>query len=236
VRILGLPEAFFFLLLGAALAPVLTLTPILQYMGWFIASLSHEMGHSLAAWFCGCPAFPAIRIDGHAAAFHQSQVMVLALGIMAGLAFAAWTFRARRKLMAVLGVCALVYPAIAFTDAREVLHLFAGHLGELAFAVICVWRAMSGGFSRSPVERGTYAMLGWYLVGKNIFLCGGLIWSGIARAEYASNGSFGLTNDYIRLANDWFHTPVQSIAALMLVVSLLALPLGVLIWRFRPGR
>ena len=47
--------------MGALLAPVFSLTPILQYMGWFLGSLCHEIGHSVVAWVFGMPAFPAIR-------------------------------------------------------------------------------------------------------------------------------------------------------------------------------
>ena len=54
--VMGIPVPFLYLFLGAVLAPVFLLHPILGYMGWFIEALVHEMGHTLAAWFFGCPA------------------------------------------------------------------------------------------------------------------------------------------------------------------------------------
>jgi len=234
-RVMGLPSSVLLLMIGAALAPVFTFTPLLKYMGWFIKSLAHEMGHSLAGWFFGCPAFPAIRLDGHAAAFHQGQIFILAFCVMAALCYSVFHFRSNRKLMIVLAVCTLAYPAIAFTRTMDLFHLFAGHLGELALAVICIWRAMSGGFSSSMIERGVYSVLGWYLASANAVLCGKLLWSQAARSDYASSGSFGLTNDYIIIAENYFNTSVQSIAVIMLIISLLAIPLGVLLQRFYPG-
>src|SRR3954469_8377582 len=65
--------------IGLVTAPVFAWTPILQYMGWFLASLVHEMGHAAFAWFCGMPAVPAISIAGYAAAVHSDQSMFLAL-------------------------------------------------------------------------------------------------------------------------------------------------------------
>ena len=47
----GLPRSMAFLLMGVPLALVFTLTPVLQYMGWFLGSLTHETGHCAVAWF-----------------------------------------------------------------------------------------------------------------------------------------------------------------------------------------
>ena len=85
---------------GVLLAPVLTLTPILQYMGWFLGSLCHETGHVAAAWAMGCPAFPAIRLDGHAAALHREQQPLLVASAIAGLLAIAWASRRRPARLA----------------------------------------------------------------------------------------------------------------------------------------
>ena len=59
--------------IGLVTAPIFALTPVLQLMGWFFASLVHEMGHSGFAWVCGMPSIPAISPTGHAAALHGDQ-------------------------------------------------------------------------------------------------------------------------------------------------------------------
>src|SRR5687768_14230403 len=55
-------EPWIYLAIGLATAPVFALTPILGFMGWFLASLVHEMGHAAFAWVCGMPAIPAISL------------------------------------------------------------------------------------------------------------------------------------------------------------------------------
>src|ERR1051326_697056 len=42
-----------FLAAGLLLAPVLTFTPLLQYMGWFLASLFHESSPAAIGWALG---------------------------------------------------------------------------------------------------------------------------------------------------------------------------------------
>jgi len=215
--------------LGLLAAPILTLTPILRYMGWFLESLVHETGHVAFAWLAGCPAFPGIRLDGHAAAVHSGQQVGICVVVLAGLVCGAWRFRRTRALLVAFGAAALLYPLYAFTGLKEVFFLTGGHLGELAFATIFLWRAMVGGFTPNPLERVLYATLGFYLVGRNVWLAGGLLFSPEVQGWYASSGSFGLTNDYLRLANDVLHTGLGTVAGAMLVVTLLVAPLAWLV-------
>lgn len=227
-------EPWLFLGLGAITGPVFGLTPMLGYMGWFLASLVHEMGHAGFAWFCGMPAFPAIALDGHAAAMHGEQSPALVIGIALALAAVAWHKLAGRTRWIAVGIAGFLYPAFAFSSAREVLHLLAGHGGELAFATLALWKCLDGGFTRSKPERLLYGTVGWFLVGRNAFLCFGLMTSEAARAEYDTSGSFGLTNDYQRIAEDLLYWRLESVAALMLVATLLVVPLAIaltFLWR-----
>jgi len=213
--------------LGAVAALVFTLTPLLKYMGWFLASLVHEMGHCAAAWAVGCPAFPAIRLDGHAAAVHGDQSTIFALGIWVGLGFFTWRRRDNRSVLVAGGAATLVYPLLAFTGVREWIFLLAGHLGELAIAGVFFWRAFVGGFTRSRAERVAYAACAWYLLAANIWLSGGLLFDEGVRQWYRGSGSFGLVNDYLRLAGS-LHVGLSAVAFTMLLVSLAVLPLA---WR-----
>jgi hypothetical protein len=206
--------------LGAAIAPAFAFLPIVSMMGWFLASLCHEIGHTVVAWLFGMPAFPAIRLDGHAASVHQPQKTFLVLLIWAGLAWIAWRARNRIALLVPAAVLVVLYPLLAWTESREVLHLLGGHLGECAFAAVFLWRALDGGFSDSKIERVLYAGLASFLLGHNVTLCFGLMTSAIAVDQYRNNGSFGLTNDYLRLAEDILHCPLSTVAAIMLVVAL----------------
>jgi hypothetical protein len=53
-----------------------------------------------------------------------------------------------------------------------------------------------------------------------------------ARATYHENGSFGFTNDFLRVANEVLGCSLQTVAAFMLVASLAVVPVSILLWRF----
>jgi hypothetical protein len=200
-------------------------------MGWFLSALVHEMGHSASAWLMGMPAFPAIRLDGHAAAIHGAQ-MPLLCGLILGVAAAtAWKLPVRAWRYGALAALAIGYPLLAFTSAKELLFLLSGHLGEMVFAGIFLWRALVQGFTGSRFERVLYATLGWYFVGKNVGLTLGLARSDAAREHYAANGSFGLTNDYIRAAEDVLGWPLESLALAMTLPALVVPPLALWLGR-----
>ena len=148
-------------LIGAGLGALAQLFFVGGYITWFLGALCHEMGHTAVALFCGSFAYPAIRLDGHAAAFHQEPSTVAALCIWAALAWLAWRFRSDRGWLILFLVATALYPLVAFTELREYVHLAAGHLGELVFATIFFWRAMKGGLTANPVERPLYSALAW---------------------------------------------------------------------------
>jgi hypothetical protein len=216
----SVPEDLRYLAIGLGLAPVLAATPLLQYMGWFLESLFHETGHAAAGWALGCPAYPAIRLDGHAAAVHAPQVWFLCAGWMVLLAALAWGSRKNHVRLAIFGGALLLYPLIAFTSAQDAVFLLAGHVGELVFATILLVQAVDGGLSGEPLERSAHSMVGWYLVGSNVWLCGGLLFSESARSGYETSGSFGLENDLLRLSNEVLPLSLGTIAGTILVLAL----------------
>lgn len=224
------PDPRFVMALGLLLAPVLASLPLLQYVGWFLASLVHETGHCVSGWTFGLPAVPAIRLDGHAAAVHGEQKLLLVAVVQGLLGWIAWSLRYRPRGRLVATGIFLLYPVLAFTEARELIHLLAGHAGELVFAGVFFYRALSGGFTESVAERVTYAMCAWYLLGRNLVLDFGLMTSESARAAYVGAGSFGLTQDFVR-AGRLLGWPLSGVGALMLLLSLLTLPLAWWVWR-----
>jgi hypothetical protein len=217
---------------GLVLAFAFTLAPPLRFMGWLLGSLFHETGHVAFAWYVGCPAFPAISLAGHAGAFHkpQSALMLFVVAVLL-LAFAAWAWREGRWRRLATGLI-LVWPLLAFVDGlRDLGFLLSGHLGELTFAGIFLVRARTGSSTELEAERPLYACLGWFLVARNVALTGGLVLSAAARSAYLGNGSFGMLNDYARIAFHVLHVPLQAVAFGMLLVSLLVVP--VVLWLTR---
>jgi len=224
-------EPWIFLALGLVTAPVFALTPILQYMGWFLASLVHEIGHAAFAWLCGMPAVPAISLAGHAAAVHGEQQLVVVAAVAALSVYGLTRLCEGRARAVAIAVALAAHLSVALTPARELLHLLAGHGAELAFSGLCLWKALDGGFTGSRTERALYGTVGWYLLGRNALLCWGLATSGSARGAYAENGSFGLTNDYLRAADEVLGWRLESVAAAMLVACATVLPLAIGAWR-----
>jgi hypothetical protein len=226
-------EPWFYLGIGIATAPVFALTPYLQYMGWFLASLVHEMGHAAMAWLFGMPAIPAISLAGHAAAVHGDQQIIVIAVVIIALAMGAWRMLEGVPRWIALALILVVHPLLAFTSGKDLLFLLAGHGGELVFATLALFKALDGGFTDSKLERALYGTVGWFLAGKNVFLCFGLMTSASARAHYDENGSFGLTNDFLRVAHDAVGCSLEVVAALMLVASVLTVPAAILLWRWR---
>ncbi len=204
-------------------------TPLLAGMGWFLAALFHETGHFVVDLLTGCPAVPTISLSMQGCTVNLSQVWPLALfmqGVVAWLAWKAWPLPLLRW-PALAG--AVLLPLVAWNDAaRATAIALGGHLGELTFAGVALWRARTGGFTSSAAERTLYGCVGWYLVGRNVLMCAGLIWDAAARERYAGSGSYGLTNDYIRVAEDCLDWQLGSVAGLMLVVALAVFPLSLL--------
>jgi len=124
----------------------------------------------------------------------------------------------------------LLYPALAFTDAKEIVHLLAGHLTELVFATIFFWRALTGGFVQKDAERPLYSAWAWLLMGRCIILFGSLVFTEAGRQAYASGGSFGMVNDLLRVAAH-LDMKLATVAIPMLLLSLLPLPLAFLLAR-----
>lgn len=233
-RTLRVPVGWVHLGAGLLIALVFTLTPALRFMGWLLGSLFHETGHVVFAWFVGCPAWPAISLQGHAAAFHKPQSAAVLVGIGLLLGIGVWqAWRAGRWRGLATGAL-LLWPVCAFFETpRELGFLLSGHLGELAFGGVFLWRARTGEAIEREAERPLYASLGWFLVARNVVLCFGLAFVESARAWYHASGSFGLTNDYVRVAQQVIHVPLEAVAIFMLLVSLSVVPL-VLAATWRP--
>ena len=96
---------------------------------------------------------------------------------------------------------------------------------------MCLWKTLDGGFTDSRLERGLYGTVGWFLLGSNVRLCLGLMFDASSRVAYAENGSFGLTNDMLRVADEVLGSRLQSVAFLVLLASLAVLPAALGLWK-----
>jgi hypothetical protein len=202
---------------------------------WFLCALPHEMGHATIGCLLGHPSAPAISLQGHAwtgvGELRTWLVWVMAIGFATG----AGVLRRTLPACIPLAVMAVLIPLVAFTKAADVLISVGGHAGELAFATWCYTMAWTGGRTDTPQERGACAMAGGLVQFANLKLTFGLLTSFEARDLYENNGSLGMKNDYLVLAEDLLCCNLRSVAMFMFVLALLPLPLGLLIgwWRNR---
>lgn len=226
-------EPTLYLAVGIPLAFVFTWTPILGFIGWFLASLVHEVGHSAFGWITGHPSVPAIALTGNAVAVHSAPMLIVRLAVVVGVVAAAYHGLQGRARVVAIASFLPIYALLALTPLCEIGFLASGHLGELVAGSVCLWRAAGGAECHSRAERAAYSMLGWFLIGDNILLSFGLAFSAAARAEYATNGSFGLTNDYLRLANDHLGVPLEAVGLVMglLALAVPAATIGAFAWR-----
>lgn len=209
-----------FLALGVPLAFAFGLTPILQFMGWFLGALFHEIGHSAVAIFSGRPALPRISLGGHGVTTYTEPVWIMQVAVVAGTLGLMRSFLAPRGRIIAFAALVTVYPLMVWTGFGQFMITIGGHLGELSIGAIFLWRCLDGDECHHDAERAAYGMVGWYLCGKNTLLSFGLAFSENARQAYSGSGSFSLTNDYIRIANDIVGTSLESVGFVMGVLSL----------------
>ncbi len=210
-----------FLALGVPLAFVFGLTPLLQFIGWFLEALFHEIGHSAVAIFSGRPALPKISLGGHAMTAYAHPVWIMQVAVFVGSLGLIRSFLEPRGRIIAVAALVVVYPLMVWTGFGEFMILSGGHLGELAIGAVFLWRCLDGEECHHDAERAAYGMVGWFLCGQNILLSFGLAFSSDARAEYAGSGSFGLTNDYIRIADNVLGTSLETVGFTMGVLGLM---------------
>ena len=229
VKICGIVPWAFYLILGIILAPVLSLTPLLKYLGWIFTSIIHEGGHTFYALFVGCPAFPRISLLGAAATTHHQQYPFLCIIIFCCMGYGLykiWSYPFWRYLLIVLLV---FYPFLVINShLKEWGHLLSGHLGELLIAGIFIWRAVTGISTGGEVDRAAYGAMGWYLIIHNAYLCYGIAYIPSVRTWYQNNSSYGLVNDYIRAAAS-MGVNIKVVVLSMLAVSIAVAPVAIML-------
>jgi len=107
-------------------------------------------------------------------------------------------------------------------------------VGELTLAGVFFWRGWTGWLVGGTLDRIATAAVAWYLTLNNAYLCYGIAYVPAIRNKYYSSGSFGLTNDYVRIAEECFRCPIKFVVLPMLAVAV-AVPV-VSIWMAKMHR
>lgn len=218
---------------GAGSALVVMLLPFTRFVASYLAILVHELGHAVAGWVFGYPAIPAFDfLFGGGITFHTGRNGAMLFCVYALFAAAAWWARRRPTLLLLIGIGAVLHVILGFTRGHEAIQIAAGHLAELAFAGLFLYRALDGRALRTPAERPAYAFAGSFLALNAIVFAWRLATSAAARVEYGAAKGGGHWMDFSRLANEFLGCEVDAVARLYLVLAVVTPALAWMAWRW----
>lgn len=208
------------LALGFAAAVIVSLASFLTYLFSFFAVLVHEMGHALAGWLFGYPSIPSFDFFyGGGVTIHQGRIIAISVLVYAAIGVGAFLFRRNMIMLALAALVAMVYTVLAFTSVHQVLIIALGHGTELIIAAVFLYRAISGRSLIQKAERPVYAFVGFFLVIYNVAFDYRLITDTGFRFEY-EYAKGGMEMDFTRLAYEYLHTELVTVAEVFLVLSL----------------
>lgn len=225
-------EAWRALGIGFALAAILSIVPWTGILFNPLVTLVHEMGHAATAWLFGYPAIPSFDFSeggGVTATFDRipSLLVVPYALLLAGL------WKVRHHFPSVISVVCvgLGYTVMAFGRWHSMAMVAMGHGGELVMIAVFMHRAMSGTSLLQADERPAYAMCAFliWLHDTKFFLS--LARNPDTQSWYAEGKSYA-DNDLTILAADYFNASVARLALIFFLLSLIALLLPRLLYKY----
>lgn len=183
---------------GAGVALVVSFLPFVSFLLHPIVTLVHEIGHTAVLWLYGYPAIPAFDFGhGGGVTMSQNERSIPIVGaVVGGVAFFAWTQRESPSRRVLAGAAFVVY-VLFFGGAREAwLISVMGHGGEIAFAGLFLYRALTGWGVRVAAERPLYAFLAFYILFRDLSFAWALAGSAYQRSVY-QEGKGGLDHDFV---------------------------------------
>ena len=219
---------------GGVVALVALQFPLLRTALSGLTTLVHEMGHAACGWLFGYPSIPAFDFDyGGGVTLQQDRIPLLVGAVIAAACYGAYALRERPRLRNALIAGLALYVPLALTRGHEMLIVAMGHGGELSFATLALHRALSGRGCAAPAERPLYGLVGWFLVFSGVAFAWQLRTSDIHRELYEAAKGGGHWMDFSRLAEEFWHVPLEAVAAGFLLFCLLPPALALWFQRLR---
>ena len=209
------------LLIGAPIGVVCFALPFLDFVLGYLSILVHELGHAIAGWLMGFPSVPAFDFvygGGVTILDERNAGVLIVLGALWAWAF--WRLRRNALGLACCGVLLAAHALLAFTPAHETLHMAAGHLSELVFAAIFLYRALSGAGCFVDAERPLYAGAATFVLLKAAGFAGRLMSDAEFRGLYEEAKGGGKWMDLSRIAEQ-FGLSLRTVAGWLLLLALL---------------
>lgn len=208
---------------GFGLSVVVLAIPFARFVLSYLGVLVHELGHSVVSWIFGYPAVPAFDFSyggGVSVSFDRNGGLVMTILALWGFLF--WSYRKYPRLLGLLAAVFGLWAVLAWTPLHEALGIAMGHGTELVFAGIFLYRAAGGSGCKMPeIERPLYSMIGWFLVLEQTWFAWGLVTDPGKRQLYADAKGGGHWMDFSRLARDYAHVSLETVAGAFLLCCVL---------------
>lgn len=228
------PAGWKYIFIGVSTGIVLTFMDM-----WFVnmtlgilVTLIHEMGHTVMAWIFGIPAIPAFDfMHGGGLTINFQQETTLLVAIYAFGLFLAYTYRNNFQTLLIIIGLGCLHAISIMTSLSNILILFMGHGVELLIAALFIYRSLTNTSIIHSIERPLYSILGFYIIFHDIAFSWKLINDAGYRVEYeAQKGGYHF-GDFSRIAEQYLHVDMSSVAAFFLLCSLIIPILAILTWR-----
>lgn len=214
---------------GLVLALVLPRFPFLNFIFTPILTIVHELGHTVASWLFGYPAYPAFdfQYGGGVTVWNLKREPLIVLGLLIGVAALGYRARAHRAALVLLGILAIGYIAAIRGSGETLIVSAMGHGFELLFVAIFVYRAASGWACRTPLERPLYAFLGLWMAFFVVGYSYDLAVDPYERLQYSS-GKRGMESDLVAVGRH-LGISLAAVARSLLALALLSPALSILV-------
>ncbi len=218
----GLPHAAWkAAAIGLGLALLLPRFPLAHFLLTPLSTLVHELGHAAFGWLFGHPSLPAFDFAGGGGlTTHGERSSLILLAWVAAATGLAWARpgHVRAVVAGALGAWAL----LIWRGWDEWLVVAGGHLFELAFGVVFLYRGLTGWGARALLEQPLSCFVGFFLLFNVVAFGHGLATSAGRRAVY-QQGKAGIDHDLVTLSNyTWLRVP--TLAGGLAALALLAVP------------
>lgn len=143
------------LAVGFVLAIAVLVSPFANMLFSPLASIIHELGHTVVAWSFGYPSLPAFDFQyGGGVTIHAEDQSIGGVGLVYFLLLLTVLWYHKNKLtLKFLAVVALIYSIFAWTELHNIAILYMGHGFELLLSGVFLYRAFTGTAVLEKLER-----------------------------------------------------------------------------------
>jgi len=218
---------------GLGLAILVFASGFFTFVSHYFIILFHEFGHAIWYWVFGYPAIPAFDfMYGGGVTMHQERWMQLVFVIYLGFVYLFYRYRKNSTSLIIITTLVGLYSLFAWTDLHQILCLFMGHGTELLIAGIFIYRAMSGTAIIHSIERPLYGFVGFFVLIVDFRFAYRLMTSTHHRFEYEEAKGGGHWMDFSRIAEEYLHVDLKTVAFLFFLCCFLPLILAYLWYRY----